>query len=125
MPDELFHNSNVTVVTAVLVIKAKEKHLSNYKTYFGYWKNDGFIKIKNLGRVDFYNRWETTKNYWLENFRNKDTVIGHSIKKSIIAKDEWCAEAYIDTDYNILTDELFIKNIKQYLTYVFNRSQTK
>lgn len=125
MPDELFHNSNVTVVTAVLVIKAKEKHASNYKTYFGYWKNDGFIKIKNLGRVDFYNRWETTKKYWLENFRNKDTVIGHSIKKSIIAKDEWCAEAYIDTDYNILTDELFIKNIKQYLTYVFNRSQTK
>lgn len=125
MPDELFHNSNVTVVTAVLVIKAKEKHPSNYKTYFGYWKNDGFIKIKNLGRVDFYNRWETTKKYWLENFRNKDTVIGHSIKKSIIAKDEWCAEAYIDTDYNILTDELFIKNIKQYLTYVFNRSQTK
>jgi hypothetical protein len=125
MPDELFHNSNVTVVTAVLVIKAKEKHPSNYKTYFGYWKNDGFIKIKNLGRVDFYNRWETTKKYWLENFRNKDTVIGHCIKKSIIAKDEWCAEAYIDTDYNILTDELFIKNIKQYLTYVFNRSQTK
>ena len=125
MPDELFHNSNVTVVTAVLVIKAKEKHPSNYKTYFGYWKNDGFIKIKNLGRVDFYNRWETTKNYWLENFRNKDTVIGHSIKKSIIAKDEWCAEAYIDTDYNILTNELFIKNIKQYLTYIFNRSQTK
>lgn len=125
MPDELFHNSNVAVVTAVLVIKAKEKHPVNYKTYFGYWKNDGFIKIKNLGRVDFYNRWESTKNYWLENFRNKDTIIGHTIKKSVIAKDEWCAEAYIDTDYNLLTNELFIKNIKQYLTYVFNRSQTK
>lgn len=122
MPDELFHNSNVTVVTAVMVIKAKEKHPDNYKTYFGYWKNDGFIKIKNIGRTDFYNTWETTKKYWLDNYRNKDEIIGHSVKKSISAKCEWCSEAYIKTNYNILTNDDFIKNIKQYLTYLFNRS---
>lgn len=122
MPDELFHNSNVTVVTAIMVFRAKEKHLDNYKTYFGYWKDDGFIKIKNAGRTDFYNRWEPIKKLWLENYRNRDEVIGSSIKKSIKSKDEWCSEAYIKTDYSTLSHNHFIKNIKQYLTYLFNRS---
>ncbi len=122
MPDELFHNSNVAVVTAIMVFRAKEKHPINYKTYFGYWKDDGFIKIKNIGRTDFYNKWEMTKTYWLENYRNKDEHIGHSVKKSVTPKDEWCSEAYIDTDYSILSNGDFIKNIKQYLTYLFNRS---
>lgn len=122
MPDELFHNSNVAVVTAVMVFRAKEKHPSNYKTYFGYWKDDGFIKIKNIGRTDFYNKWEIIKKYWLESYPNRDEIVGHSIKKSITPKDEWCSEAYIDTDYNILSNNHFIKNIKQYLTYLFNRT---
>lgn len=122
MPDELFHNSNVAVVTAVMVFRAKEKHPYNYKTYFGYWKDDGFIKIKNIGRTDFYNKWEIIKKYWLESYRNRDEIVGHSIKKSITPKDEWCSEAYIDTDYNILSNNHFIKNIKQYLTYLFNRT---
>lgn len=122
MSDELFHNSNVAVVTAIMVFRAKEKHPVNYKTYFGYWKDDGFIKIKNIGRTDFYNRWELIKQHWLESYRNRDEIIGHSIKKSITPKDEWCSEAYIATDYSTLTDSDFIQNIKQYLTYLFNRS---
>ncbi len=122
MPDELFHNSNVAVVTAIMVFRAKEKHPHNYKTYFGYWKDDGFIKIKNIGRTDFYNKWESIKNHWLENYRNKDEIVGHSIKKSIKPHNEWCAEAYINTNYNTLSEENFVKNIKQYLTYIFNRS---
>ena len=122
MPDELFHNSNVAVVTAVMVFRAKEKHPVNYKTYFGYWKNDGFIKIKNLGRVDFYLKWELTKKFWLENYRNRDEIVGHSVKKVIKAKDEWCSEAYIITNYDLLKNDDFVLNIKQYLTYLFNRS---
>ena len=27
-----------------MVFRAKEKHPKGYKTYFGYWKQDGFIK---------------------------------------------------------------------------------
>lgn len=61
MPNELFHNSNATVNTCIMVFKAKEKHPKGYKTYFGYWKQDGFIKIKNIGRTDFYNKWPLTQ----------------------------------------------------------------
>ena len=52
MPKELFHNSDVGVNTCIMVFKAKEKHSANYKTYFGYWKDDGFIK-RRQGREDY------------------------------------------------------------------------
>ncbi|MFH1613400.1 MAG: restriction endonuclease subunit S [bacterium] len=117
MPNELFHNSNATVNTCVMVFKAKEKHPENYKTYFGYWKKDGFIKIKNIGRTDFYHKWNLTKKNWLDNYINKEEIPGHSIKKFVSANDEWCAEAYMETDYSTLTREDFIENIKAFLAY--------
>lgn len=121
MPNELFHNSNVTVNTCIMVLKAKEKHPINYKTYFGYWKEDGFIKIKNIGRIDFYHKWNSIQNKWLESFRNKEEIPGHSIKKVVKSSDEWCAEAYMETDYNLLERSSFIKNIKAYLSYKLNK----
>lgn len=117
MPNELFHNSNAIVNTCVMVFKAKEKHPENYKTYFGYWKEDGFIKIKNIGRTDFYHKWDLIKKNWLDNYINKEEIPGHSIKKFVSANDEWCAEAYMETDYSILTRENFIKNIKAFIAY--------
>lgn len=117
MPNELFHNSNATVNTCIMVFKAKEKHPKNYKTYFGYWKDDGFVKIKNIGRTDYYNKWNLTKKKWLEHYRNKDEIAGHSIKKVVSANDEWCAEAYMETDYKVLQMENFVENIKAYLAY--------
>ena len=117
MPTELFHNSKVNVVTAVIVIKAKEKHPQNYKTYFGYWKDDGFYKKKTSGRADYYNKWSQIKKLWLENYRNKDEVIGHSVKKNIQPSDEWCVEAYMKTDYSKLTSDNFSKVIRDFIAF--------
>jgi hypothetical protein len=121
MPNELFHNSNATVNTCIMVLKAKEKHPKNYKTYFGYWKDDGFIKIKNIGRTDFYHKWNLIKKVWLGHYRNKEQIPGHSVKMAVTPSDEWCAEAYMETDYSLLKKECFIKNIKQYLSYKLNK----
>jgi type I restriction enzyme M protein len=123
MPNELFHNSNASVNTCIMVLKAKEKHPENYKTYFGYWKEDGFIKIKNIGRTDFYHKWNGIKKRWIDNFKNKEEIAGHSIKKIVSAHDEWCAEAYMETNYNNLQEQDFVKNIKDYLSYLFNKTQ--
>ncbi|MHA6752180.1 HsdM family class I SAM-dependent methyltransferase [Dermacoccus nishinomiyaensis] len=50
MPPEIFYP--VGVVTCIMVFTAKKPHAtSNRKTWFGYWREDGFVKIKNLGRV--------------------------------------------------------------------------
>ena len=109
MPNELFYNSNVSVATCIVVFKAKEKHPNNYKTYFGIWNNDGFVKIKNIGRTDFYNKWELIKKDWIENYRNKDEMIGHSIKQIVNKNDEWVAESYIKIDY-LKTTKIDFKN---------------
>lgn len=56
MPDELFYNSNVGTNSCIMVYKSKEKHPQCYKTYFGYWKDDGFYKKKTSGRADYDNK---------------------------------------------------------------------
>src|SRR3989338_1481795 len=116
MPKELFHNSDVGVNTCIMVFKAKEKHPANYKTYFGYWKDDGFIK-RRRGREDYNNKWCEIKKYWLTNYRNKEEVIGHIIKKVVSAEDEWCVEVYMETDYSNLIKEDFEKTLKECVVY--------
>jgi len=44
MPDELFYP--VGTVTCIMVFRAGIKHNSKVKTWFGYWKDDGFMKLK-------------------------------------------------------------------------------
>jgi 16S rRNA G966 N2-methylase RsmD len=118
MPPELFHNSNVGVNTCVVVFRAKEKHPDNYKTYFGYWKDDGFVK-RRAGRGDYNHKWDKIKKEWLNNYKNKEEIIGHSIKKNVSAEDEWCVEAYMQTDYSRLNEEDFKKIIKEFVAFKF------
>jgi len=118
MPPELFHNSKVGVNTCIVVFRAKEQHPKNYKTYFGYWKDDGFVKRKS-GRGDYNHKWNKIKQKWLENYRNREKLVGHSIKKFVSAEDEWCVEAYMETDYSKLKDEDFEKAIKEFVSFNF------
>lgn len=117
MPDELFYNSNVGTNSCIMVYKSKEKHPQCYKTYFGYWKDDGFYKKKTSGRADYDNKWVAIKQYWLNSYRNKDEIVGHSIKKEVVAKDEWCVEAYMQTDYRYLNDDSFKHLVLDYLSF--------
>ena len=117
MPDDLFYNSKVAVNTCIMVFKAKEVHPADYKTYLGYWKNDGFIKIKNIGRTDYNNEWERIKKDWMSNYKNKEEIVGQSVKKVVTSSNEWCAEAYMETNYKALEQSDFVRNIKKYLAY--------
>ncbi|MBG6226520.1 16S rRNA G966 N2-methylase RsmD [Arthrobacter sp. CAN_A2] len=65
MPAELF--SPVGVITCVMVFTAHRPHEeSNQKTWFGYWRNDGFVKTKHLGRVDLNGTWPSIRESWVE-----------------------------------------------------------
>jgi type I restriction enzyme M protein len=119
MPNELFHNSKVGVNTCIMLFKAKEKHPKNFKTYFAYWKEDGFYKKKTSGRADYEHRWTKTKKEWIETYRNKDEIAGHSIKQIVSSKDEWCAEAFMETDYSKLKISDFQNTIKDIISYSF------
>jgi type I restriction enzyme M protein len=119
MPDELFHNSKVGVVTCVMVFSAHVPHPKGKKTWFGYWKDDGLIKVKNKGRIDVKEKWSEIKKYWVNSYLNKEVIAGYSITKEVSAEDEWCAEAYMETDYSGLNQNMFMPVIKNYIAFQF------
>ena len=116
MPDDLFYP--VGVVTCIMVFKAKIPHAeTNVKTWFGYWKNDGFIKTKMFGRVDFQNRWTDIKSTWIDTYRNREDIAGFCRKQEVTHQDEWCAEAYMQTDYSKISSEDFENTVKSFLVF--------
>lgn len=118
MPDELFFNSKVGVVSCIMVFTAHKQHPKNKETYFGYYKDDGFVKRKTKGRIDAYGRWEEIKEKWLLNYVNKKREAGLSISKPINAEMEWVAESYMETKYTELNDEYFSNTLLNYATFL-------
>ncbi len=117
MPEDLFHNSKVNVVTCIFVITAQIPHPKGKKIWLGYWRNDFFVKTKGRGRIDLNDTWLNTKNKWLNAYINKETIDGLSLTRELLPKDEWCAENYLDTNYNVITYNVFKKKTENYLAY--------
>ena len=118
MPDELFFDSDVTVVTCVMIFTAHKPHPLDKETYFGYYKEDGFVKRKNKGRIDDFGEWKSIEREWIASYRNRKTKPGFSVNKIVTAKDEWCAEAYMETDYTQIRDEDFIQTLRDYSSFL-------
>jgi type I restriction enzyme M protein len=116
MPDDLFYP--VGTVTCIMVWTSGVPHAtSNRKTWFGYWKNDGFVKTKHKGRIDFNQRWENIRDRWLESFRNREVHAGESVTQKVSYNDEWCAEAYMETDYSRISRDDFEKVVRNYAIF--------
>jgi type I restriction-modification system DNA methylase subunit len=115
MPGELFFDSNIGVVTCVMMFTAHKPHPVNKETYFGYYKDDGFVKRKTKGRINVFGKWEGIKAEWVSSYINRKAKVGLSVNKIVSANDEWCAEAYMETDYSKLSKKDFIFTIKKYL----------
>ena len=120
MPDELFFNSKVGVVSCVMIFKAHKPHPKSKETYFGYYKDDGFVKRKIQGRYDAFGKWDEVKEKWISNYINRKQEAGFSVNKVVSADDEWVAEAYMKTNYSNLTDEDFTDTILDYVTFLFS-----
>jgi len=117
MPDELFFNSDVGVVSCIMLFTAGRPHPKGKKTFFGYFKNDGFIKRKDKGRIDAYGKWKSIKDSWIKTYINKESVEGTSINRIVGPEDEWCAEAYMETNYSSLLKEDFEFSIKEFVYF--------
>lgn len=116
MPQELFYP--VGTVTCIMVWIAGKPHAkSDRKTWFGYWREDGFIKTKHKGRIDQNDVWPDIRDRWVEMYRNREVHTGESVIQSVTASDEWCAEAYIETDYSKLTQIDFERAVHNYAIF--------
>lgn len=116
MPDDLFYP--VGTVTCIMVWRSGTPHLQgNKKTWFGYWKNDGFTKVKHRGRLDTESTWENLSKRWVDSFRNREVHEGESVLQFVGPDDEWCAEAYMETDYETFDPEYISQSLKNYLAW--------
>lgn len=116
MPQELFYP--VGVVTCVMVWIAGVPHAQeDRKTWFGYWRDDGFIKTKHMGRIDFYDRWAGIRDRWVEMYRNREVHPGESVLAKVTPADEWVAEAYMETDYSTISKSDFERELKKYVVF--------
>lgn len=121
MPDDIFYPTGTNV--CVMVWEAHTPHDSTHETFFGYCKEDGFVKRKKLGRVDAYNRWSEIEKEWLSLYRNRDVLDGVSARQCITHKDEWLCEAYMKTDYSKLTERDFQQTVNDYLAYLIKSGE--
>lgn len=127
LPAEIFY-PGASVQACCMLFTLNRSHydaegVPRKKTFFGYYKNDGFIKRKNLGRVeqfdaDGHSLWKAIEKEWLTLYRNKTVTIGLSAMKNVTGTDEWLAEAYMETDYSTLTEADFRHTINDYLSYL-------
>lgn len=126
LPNEVFYpGASVSACCMVFTLgrphKASDGSIKD--TFFGYYKDDGFIKRKHLGRVEQFSKedhslWKDIEEKWLDLFRNKKVVDGLSATYPVTHKDEWLAEAYMKTDYSTLTEADFEKTIRDYYSYL-------
>lgn len=114
-PDHIFYPS-ASVNTCGMIWEVGTPNGS--ETFFGYYKNDAHKKKKNQGLVAKPGEWEEKKELWLETYRKKEAIPGLSAVRAVTADDEWIAEAWLETDYSKLTEEDFLKTLREYAAYL-------
>lgn len=129
MPSDLFYP--VGIVTCIVVFEAHKPHYEMVKefmeekpvckpfkkTWFGYWRDDGFIKTKQYGRIDAKNTWSSIRDRWIEMYENNEVHAGESVTRYVTADDEWIAEAYMETDYSKIKQDDFEAAVRNYAIF--------
>lgn len=116
-PAEMFY-PGASVVACCMVFDLGRPHSADKETFFGYFKDDGFEKRKGIGRVDIKNKWDEIEKEWLSLYEHRETKVGKSVTQKVGAEDEWCAEAYMETDYSILSEQDFIQKLVDYSAFL-------
>jgi type I restriction enzyme M protein len=115
MPNELFFNSNTNVVTCVILLTAHVPHSPQKNVFFGFYKEDGFEKRKNFGRYDINNTWKNVEDGWFWNYKNKVNIPEHCLTTQVTHDNEWCAEFFLEPNYESLKFEDFELSLKKYV----------
>lgn len=126
LPNEVFYpGASVSACCMLFTLGKPHKSTDGFvnETFFGYCKEDGFKKKKNLGRVEQFDeqgnsKWKVIENNWLSLFKRKQSKDGLSATALIDGKSEWLCEAYMKTDYSKLNESDFQKTVNNYIAYL-------
>lgn len=120
MPDDIFNGNGATAVTCIMVFEAHVPHDPSEKTFFGFFKDDGYKKKGKIGRIDEYGKWGEIRQRWLDLYHGNIIMDGASTLASVGAEDEWLCEAYLRNDYSRLTEDMFRRTIRDYMAYIIS-----
>lgn len=123
MPPQLFFDSHVGAATCIMVFKAHVPHNSSKSVFFGIWKDDGFAVIPHNGRKDT-GLWDKIRKEWIDQIdgsapQNDVFWVKHKINNS----GEALPEAYVKTDFDTITDDIFKQVIRKYSLYKYMDSK--
>ena len=123
LPNEMFYPGAAAIACCMIFDLSQKHDTADRDTFFGYFKDDQFIKRKGLGRVERTDSegnslWVKNKELWLNLYKNKIEVPGLSVMQKVTWKDEWLAEAYMETDYSLLGVKDFETTIRDYYSYL-------
>lgn len=125
LPNDIFYpGASAQVCCMVFKIGKKHNDISTPDTFFGYYKDDGFKKKKNLGRIEQINsvtglsKWIEIEKRWIDLYRNRREVAGLSATQKVNDNSEWLCEAYMKTDYSTLLETHFEHTINRYFSYL-------
>lgn len=130
LPNDIFHpGASASACCMVFNIGRKHSDPVNPDTFFGYFRDDGFRKKKNLGRVEQIDPatdeglWASTQQLWLKLYRNRRESPGLSCNHRVTGNDEWLCEAYMETDYSKLTKMDFEMTVREYMAFVIRNGK--
>lgn len=131
LPNEVFYpGASACACCMVFTLGKPHKNADGTvnKTFFGYYKDDGFKKKKNLGRIEQFDSnnnsiWRQIEATWLDYYRNKTVKDGMSAMQEVSGEDEWLCEAYMKTDYTKLCEADFQQTLNNYLAYLMKEGK--
>lgn len=131
LPNEIFYPGAAVSACCMLFTLGQPHVKADGKprtTFFGYYKEDGFKKKKNLGRIEQFDtngdsRWKSIEQQWLDWFDKKEVVDGKSAIAIVDGNSEWLCEAYMKTDFSNISESDFQQTINNYLSYLMKEGK--
>lgn len=131
LPNEIFYPGASACACCMLFTLGKPHKKADgtvNETFFGYCKDDGFKKKKNLGRIEQFDennnsKWKVIEDEWLYLFNNKKAIDGKSSTAIVDGESEWLCEAYMKTDYSKLCEMDFQQTLNNYLAYLIKEGK--
>ena len=122
LPNEIFYPGASACACCMLFTLGKP-HSEEKETFFGYCKDDGFKKKKNLGRVEQFNAdneslWKEIEKEWIYLFRNHKAEPGKSATVVVSGESEWLCEAYMNTNFSLINADMFQQSINNYVAFL-------
>ena len=122
LPDDIFY-PGASACACCMLFTLGIPHPNDKETFFGYYKEDGFKKKKNLGRVEQFDdknesKWKNIENEWISLYKNHKVEDGKSATAIVTGDDEWLCEAYMKTDYSKIKESDFQKTLNDYIAYL-------